>query len=54
MDASLKKQISNERELRRCSIQQQLDYAAEGQFMEIINGLKEMNDQLVSEVKSAK
>jgi hypothetical protein len=53
---SLKKQISNERERRRCSIQQQLDKssAVEDQFMEIINGLEEMNDELAEEVKSTK
>jgi predicted transcriptional regulator len=51
-----KNQLSKERERRRCSIQQQLDKssAVEDQFMEIINGLEEMNDQLVEEVKSAK
>jgi hypothetical protein len=56
VDASSKKQISNERERRRCSIQQQLDKssAVEDQFMEIINGLEEMNDELAEEVKSAK
>ena len=39
VDASSKKRISNERERRRCSIQQQLDKssAVEDQFMEIIN-----------------
>ena len=47
-DASSKKRISNERERRRCSIQQQLDKSSdvEDQFMEIINGLEDMNDQL--------
>jgi hypothetical protein len=56
VDASSKKRISNERERRRCSIQQQLDKssAVEDQFMEIINGLEEMNNQLAEEVKSAK
>ena len=56
LDASSKKRISTERERRRCSIQHQLDKssAVEDQFMEIINGLEEMNDQLAEEVKSAK
>jgi hypothetical protein len=56
VDASSKKQRRNERERRRCSIKQQLDKssAVDDQFMEIINGLEEMNDQLVEEVKSAK
>jgi hypothetical protein len=56
VDASSKKRRRNERERRRCSIQQQLDKssAVEDQFMEIINGLEEMNDQLAEEVKSAK
>jgi NhaP-type Na+/H+ and K+/H+ antiporter len=56
LDASSKKRISTEREHRRCSIQHQLDKssAVEDQFMEIINGLEEMNDQLAEEVKSAK
>jgi hypothetical protein len=53
---SSKKRISTERERRRCSIQHQLDKssAVEDQLMEIINGLKEMNDQLAEEVKCAK
>ena len=56
LDASSKKRISYERERRRCSIQHQLDKssAVEEQFMLIINGLEEMNDQLAEEVKSAK
>ena len=56
VDASSKKRRRNERERRRCSIQQQLDKssAVEDQFMEIINGLEEMNNQLAEEVKSAK
>ena len=56
VDASSKKRRRNERERRRCSIQQQLDKssAVEDQFMEIINGLEEMNDELAEEVKSAK
>ena len=56
IDASSKKRRRNERERRRCSIQQQLDKssAVDDQFMEIINGLEEMNDELVEEVQSAK
>ena len=54
LDTSLKKRIINERERRQCSIQHQLDNssAVEDQFMEIINGLEKMNDQLAEEVKS--
>ena len=56
LDTSSKKRISYERERRRCSIQHQLDKssAVEDQFMSIINGLEEMNDQLAEEVKSTK
>ena len=53
---SSKKRISNEREHRRCSIQHQLNKttAVEDQFIEIINGLEEMKNQLAEEVKSTK
>jgi hypothetical protein len=56
LDESSKNRISTERERRRCSIQHQLDKssAVEDQFMEIIHGLEEMNDELAEEVKSAK
>jgi len=56
LDVSSKNQISNERERRRCALQQQLDksLAVEDQFREIIHGLEEMNDQLAEEVTSAK
>jgi hypothetical protein len=56
LDLSSKNQLSKEREHRRCSIQQQLEksFAVEDQFMEIIDGLEEMNDQLVEEVNSTK
>ena len=41
---------------RGCSIQHQLgkSSAAKNQFMEVIDCLKEMNDQLAEEVKSDK
>ena len=56
LDVSSKNRISNERERRRCALQQQLDksLAVEDQFREIIHGLEEMNDQLAEEVTSAK
>jgi hypothetical protein len=56
LDLSSKNQLSKELKRRCCSIQQQLEKssAVEDQFMEIINGLEEMNDQLVEEVNSAK
>ncbi len=56
LDLSSKNQLSKEREHRCCSIQQRFNKssAVEDQFMEIINGLKEMNDQLVEEVNRAK
>ena len=56
LDLSSKNQLSKERERRCCSIQQQLNKSStvEDQFMEIINGLEEMNDQLVEEVNSVK
>jgi hypothetical protein len=46
LDLSSKNQLSKEHERRRCYIQQQHESSAvKDQFMEIINGLEEMNDQ---------
>ena len=56
LDTSSKNRISNGREHRRCSVQQQLDksLAVEDQFQEIVQGLKAMNNQLAEDLKSAK
>ena len=56
IDSSSKNRISNERQLRRNLIQNQLDRTSElkSQLMEIIEGLEVMNSELVDKVKAAK
>jgi chromosome segregation ATPase len=56
IDSSSKNRISNERQIRRNLIQNQLDRtsALKSQLMEIIEGLEVMNSELVDEVKAAK
>jgi hypothetical protein len=55
-DLSSKNHLSKERARRRNMVQQQLDKSSsnERQLMEIIDGLEDMNSELVDEVKCAK